>query len=190
MSNYAAEYLQALESFLGRPEDRRSRVPEPIDDGLPPIYALFFDDWPVRGVLSAFTLGAGLAPHLKDLEAHVELVLSLRTTDMRWGLALAFLAERCRSHIEIGLGSTMNMGQPLSNESTMSALVVTRPHQWPELPRLEAGSRSLTILEASPLYPSELPFAKARACGCLERHIASHRYDVSRPEFGAHDHGV
>jgi hypothetical protein len=189
MSNYAAEYFHALESLLGRPEDRRGRAPEPIDDGLPPIYALFFDDWPMPGVLSAFTLGAGLAPHLKELDAHVELVLSLRTADERWGLALAFLAERCRSHIVIGIGSTMDMGGPLSTESAMSSFVVTRPHQWTEPPRLQADSRRVMILEAHPLYPSELPIARARACNCIERHVAGHRYDVARPELGAHHHG-
>ena len=189
MSNYAADYFQALESLVGRREDRRRPVPEAVDDGLPPIYALFFDDWPVQGVLSAFTLGAGLGAHEEDLDAHVELVLSLRTADERWGLALAFLTEWCRRHIQIVPGSTMNMGEPLSLESAMSALVVTRPHQWPEPPRLRVGSRFVTVLEAHPLYPSELPIARARACNCIERHVTGHRYDVGRPELGAHRHG-
>jgi hypothetical protein len=56
--NYAGEYFALLERLIGRPENRLTRVPEP------PVYALFFENWPADGMLSAFTPGVGLSRHV------------------------------------------------------------------------------------------------------------------------------
>ena len=91
---YAEDCFAAYERLIARPESRCGRVTEGQPaDGMPSVYAIFFDDWPVPGVLTAFTLGAGLGLHVQRLDAHVELVVSLATTDKRWGLAAAYLVE-------------------------------------------------------------------------------------------------
>src|SRR6187455_2980910 len=114
MGSYAEDYFASLERLIGRTEDRRSRATEvPPADGMPPAYAVFYRDWPIPGVLSAFTLGAGVGRHVERANAHVELVVSLATGDMRWGLAAAYLVEDCRTHLEIDIGTTLDMSRPL-----------------------------------------------------------------------------
>src|SRR5262245_40962443 len=104
MPNYAEEYFDALAALIGRREDAINRVPGDTDDGMPPVCAVFFRDWPVPGVLTAFTLGVGLGLHVESLAAHVELVVSMNTESQVWGAAAAYLAEQCRSHLELDCG--------------------------------------------------------------------------------------
>lgn len=183
MGSYAEEYFAALERLIGRPEDRRTRMPDRVADGMPPVFALFFDNWPADGVLSAFTLGAGLGRHVAAVDAHVELVVSLATRDLRWGVAAAYLTERCRTHREIGPGATLNMDEPLSDESSMTGFMVTHPHQWPTPPRIDVSGRAVVILEAHPVYASELQLIDSGHCSQVEAEVAGATYDVRRPEI-------
>src|SRR5262245_55939534 len=95
MGNFAEEYLDAIERLTGRSEDG-NQVIESSRPGLPAVTVLYFHDWPVDGVLSAFTLGVSLGSHVEQLGGHPELVVSLKTTDRQWGLALGVLAEEAR----------------------------------------------------------------------------------------------
>jgi hypothetical protein len=182
MTTYAHDYFDALARLLGRTEDRRSRVMSAAPaDGMPPVYALFYDHWPQPGILTAFTLGGGLGLHADQVDAHVELVLSLATTDMRWGLAAAHLVENCRAHDVIDVGTTLDMGEPLSIESPMSAFLVTEPHHWSAPPRLRVGERTVTLFEAHPIYPSELERFRQGGREQLQQRLLGPTYDPKRP---------
>ncbi|MEA2700302.1 MAG: hypothetical protein QOI66_4573 [Myxococcales bacterium] len=181
MSNYAEEYFEALEALVGRREDSLNRVSGNGDDGLPHVYALFYKDWPHPGVLTAFTLGAGLGRHVRSLDAHVELVVSVKTEDLSWGLAVAFLAEQSRSHLEFDYGTTLNMQEPIAEGSAMTGLFLTPPHHWSQPPRLQVAGRTVVILEARPVYPSELECARAQERQQLLGILEGPTYDGGRP---------
>lgn len=181
MQNYAHEYLDALESLLGRREDRITRVPNEHDDGLPHVYALFFDNWPRPRILSAFTLGLGLGLHVASLNAHVELVVSMETTDPSWGAAVAFLGEQCRAHVELEPGATLDMKESLAEGSSMSGFMVTRPTLWPESPILRVADRRVVILEARTLYPAELALARGDGREAIRQALTRPNYDPRRP---------
>jgi hypothetical protein len=180
MTTYADDYFAAVERLVGRPEDRIKQVSNEADDGMPPACGLLYDDWPRAGVLTTFTLGAGLGLHVEAFDAHVELVVSLSTADPHWGLAAVYLTERCRNHLELLPGTTLNMGEPLSDESSMTGFIITKPHHWDAPPRLELSDRSVVILEAHPAYASELDLA---AMGCrdeIELALTGPTYDPRR----------
>jgi hypothetical protein len=56
MTNYADDYFAEIERLTGRPEDGNSAI-QSSRRGLPPVYVSYYRDWPVEGVLTAFTLG-------------------------------------------------------------------------------------------------------------------------------------
>lgn len=160
MQNYAQLYFDALETLLGRREDQITRVSSACNDGLPPASALYFNDWPCAGVLTAFTVGLGLGLHVSSLDAHVELFVSMATTDVSWGAAAAFLGEQCRLHLELEPGATLDVREPLSSESSMSGFIVAQPTHWTIPPILRISDRRVALLEARPLYPAEILLAR------------------------------
>lgn len=180
VQNYAQEYFDALEKLVGRREDRINRVPSGRDDGLPHAHSIFFNDLPRAGVLTAFTVGLGLGLHGRGLDAHVELVVSMQTTDLSWGAAVAFLGEQCRVHVELEPGATLDMKEPLASGSTMSGFIIARPSLWPSPPILSLSDRRVAILEARALYPAELAFARLTSRDRILDGLAGPNYDPRR----------
>ena len=81
------------------------------------------------------------------------------------------------------MGSVLDMGEPLSSESEMSALLVTEPHQWSTAPRFEADERQIVVLEAHPIYPSERTRARSGERERFQDHLRGATYDPRRPEI-------
>jgi hypothetical protein len=187
VQNYAQLYFGALEKLLGRREDRINRVPSGHNDGLAPAYALYFNDWPCAGVLTAFTVGLGLGLHVRSLDAHVELMVSMASTDLSWGAGAAFLGEQCRLHLELQPGATLDMKEPLSSGSSMTGFIVAAPTAWSAPPILLISERRVAILEARPLYPAELAFAQFGDRRRILDSIGDKNYDARRPALALGD---
>jgi hypothetical protein len=180
MRNYAEEYFAVLERLVGRPEDGRMMIPS-SRPGLPGLCVLFFPDWPVDGVLSAFTLGVALGSHVEELGGHPELVISLRTTDPLWGQGLGILSESARDQALVSVGSTLVAPEPISAESPMTGFILTHPHhRGGEALRFRVADRDVVILEAHPLLPSELVAAREGGREELVKNLFGARYDVNR----------
>lgn len=183
MANYAQQYFEALKQLVGRREDLINRVPNAHGDGLPPAHALFFRDWPRPGVLTAFTVGLALGRHVTSLDAHVELLASMETNDISWGAAVAFLGEQCRRHVELQPGVTLNMKEALASNTSMTGFIVSKPTLWAAPPVFELSDRRVVILEARPLYPAELAFARVESRERLLEALGGPNYDACRPQI-------
>jgi hypothetical protein len=145
------------------------------------VTVLFFHDWPVDGVLSAFTLGVALGSHVEELGGHPELVISLRTTDRRWGEGVGYLSEEARDQAVLGVGATLDIREPISAESPMTGFILTHPHhRGGETIRFRVADRDVVILEAHPILPSELVAGRQGGREELVRCLFGARYDVNR----------
>ena len=182
MTNYAETYLQYLEKLVGRREDHIKPI-ESTRPGLPIVYVLFFHDWPCKNVLTSFTLGIAMGKHIEEVGGHIECVVSLDTNDFSWGLAVAFLAEQARDQALLSYGSTLNMGEQISRESQMSAFILSAPHQWSGTTHFHHGRRVVTLLEAHPIYASELEYAAQICRHEIAQKVQGACYDVHRQSF-------
>lgn len=182
--NCAEELFQHLERLTGCSETERIRIGT-VPSELPAVYALFFPGFPGPGLLTSLTLGVGLGSHVDELASHVEIVTTLHTEDRAWGLAAAQLAEEAREQAVLAPGSTLSCDDPISEASEMSGFVLTYPHLWPRsATRFRCDDRTVTLLEAHPLYPGELAAirhcSRDRATAILE----GPTYDPCRAELG------
>ncbi len=179
MTNFAKDYLAAIDRLTGRPEFGNATI-ESSRPELPPVFVSFYRDWPVNGVLSAFTMGVSVGAHVEALGAHPELVISLRTTDRTWGAGLGFASERARHQALLGIGSTLDLREPITSESAMSGFVLTQPHhRGGEEIRFRFEDREVVILEAHPVLPSELLIARQNRAEFSAR-LSGARYAVNR----------
>ena len=179
IGNFAESYLAAIERLTGRSENGNAII-ESSRPGLPPVTVLFFNDWPVAGVLSAFTLGVSLGSHVEEIGGHPELVVSLETTDRRWALALGVLAEQARDQAMLSIGSTLDMPAPITDGSPMTGFMLTRPHHLDGADIcFRVDDRDVVILEAHPVLPSELVLARQSRAE-LSKRLFGARYDVNR----------
>jgi hypothetical protein len=79
------------------------------------------------GFLTAITYGLSLAEHPEWRLGKPELVISVRSSDERWARAAGFLADRLRGLSSFAYGETVNFGEKVSPESSMSAFVIFAP---------------------------------------------------------------
>lgn len=88
-------HLAHLESLT----DSVEPIFKPIDSthaGLPPVTAVIYRDLPEPGLLTGLTYGLSLADHAEWVGGKPELCITVRSQNVRWAIAVAFLAEQLR----------------------------------------------------------------------------------------------
>ena len=154
--NYAAAFYGVLDELIGAKDNGITQI-DSTRPGLPAVFVHFYENFPTTGILTAVTLGVALGLHGDD--GHAELAVSVRSSDQSWGLGAGFLAERARDQVVLARRSTLNMREPISTESAMSAYLITDAPSWAPSPielQTKDGRRTVCILNAIPIFDSEL----------------------------------
>jgi hypothetical protein len=151
----AEAVLRVLEGLFGR-EDSIHKI-DSTQPGLPAVYCFFYRDLPEKGTLTAVTYGVSEANHHSWIHGRPELIISLDTNDLSWGIAAAMLAEAARGQHPMGYGSTLSLPKPISHESGMSSFLLFAPSFLDrEQSRIELPSKTVHLCGAYPLYPGEV----------------------------------
>ena len=105
MASSEEQYLDYLDGLIaGEPEFRKIS-----EDGVfPPVFIVMYRDIPSSGMTTTFTMGLSSIdfPHWKL--ARPELVISVESYDIAWGLAVGYIAYQARGHYGFHMGETID----------------------------------------------------------------------------------
>jgi Suppressor of fused protein (SUFU) len=122
----------------------------------PPLHVLWFDNLPDKGDSIGITYGLSLADHKKWVHGRPELIIAVHSNDPSWSLAAGEVAYRLRGNFPFCYGDTIGFRTRISDESEMSAFVVSTPSVLEEQDRIVwQEGWDIHIAQLYPIYESE-----------------------------------
>jgi hypothetical protein len=154
-----------------------------------PVLSIRYMDCPQPGTLLGFTFGISAVANPLWGGLRPELAICVDSTDARWAWALADIGDRVRTTSVFLPGDTIEIGEPISDESAMESFVLWHQLITDDEAIFAPGDREVVLVQAIPLHRSELEHLRRqtdRAVGVREflRTLAEHDLavtDVRRP---------
>ncbi len=122
----AERYLAHLDRLAPGREPSFTQI-ESSNPAMKGVTAIAYRDLPEVGFITAVTYGLSLAEHPDWRDGKPELLISVFSRDGRWAVAAASIAEQLRGTAAFSYGETIDFGEPVSADSSMSAFVVFAP---------------------------------------------------------------
>jgi Suppressor of fused protein (SUFU) len=158
----AGRFLDHLNRFSGGIEPVMYRV-DSTHEGQGPITSIVYNDLPEPGCLTAITYGLSLSTHRDWLLGKPELIISVRSTDIAWALAVAIFAEELRGACPFSYGGTLDHGERIAAESEMSAFVTFAPGALdPPDAEIDLVDCKVFLTGCYPIHESERQFIQKR----------------------------
>lgn len=163
----------------------------PLDSTIPgaPRVAYFvYKDVPEPGHITGVTYGLSEVEHPAWRFARPELIISVRSTDGHWPVAVALVANRLRGQCPFTYGEVINFSERISPDSEMSAFFVFAPSIL-ERDAYDAidvgGPQKLSLAGIYPIYDSERDVISEIGLKRFWHHPNFDLYDVRRPRIEA-----
>ena len=175
-------YLAHLDKLTGGMEPQFL----PIDSthpGLPKVHAITYVDLPEPGFVTALTYGLSLADHPEWRLSKPELCISVQSTEVAWGFAAGFLAERLRGECPFRYGDTVDLGEPVTPGSDLSAFLVFAPIGMDREDYLDidvGDDKPITISGFYPIHESERTYIRENGLASFWE-LDWDPYDTRRP---------
>jgi len=151
--NTVQEYLDWLDQISGS----KGKI---YDIGgkelLPQIFVAIYDQIPELEHKTAYSFGLSSVPHEEWRSGRPELVISVRSSDDSWGLAMGEIIKEKRDAHLFEYGSVFNFGERISDESEMSAFLVFANSLFdPGDERAVFSDRTISLSQLYPIYAEE-----------------------------------
>lgn len=153
---------------------------------LPPVYVFVFRDYPDKNLTTFVTYGLSEVTHPTWHFGRPELLLSVESEKMAWGVGLAFVVNQFRGEKLFSLGSVYRLDCPIIEESGMSGFVIFKPSFLTlDDSILQLSGKTVYLTQAYPIYPGEadLIAEKGFESFWLDERLVD-VYDVGREEVG------
>jgi hypothetical protein len=146
-------WLRALEGRFGKvAEIRNVQVGEN-----PTIFVFFFRDLPRPGMTTAITCGLARANHPDWKVGRPELMISMRSDRLDWGLTAGFLASAYFKQKRFSYGDVFRVDVPLAEDTEMKAYVLWAPaFLTKEQAKFNLGAKPIHLVSMYPLHEQEL----------------------------------
>lgn len=143
--------------------------------------AIGYQDLPEPGLLTGVTYGLSLARQETWTLGRPELSICVRSTDPKWVLAIAHLADSLLLDCPFSYGSTINFGEPISGDTRLDGFVVFAPLVvGPEDSSVDVGDDlPINIVGLYPTYASERRFITEHGLEAFWR-LDWDPYDITR----------
>jgi Suppressor of fused protein (SUFU) len=139
---------------------------------------------PEPGTLTMVTYGISEAMHPDWKQGRPELVVSLDSEDMAWGMAAAYMAEAARGDFPFAYSQVLNFNRAISEESPMSAFFLFAPSFLNgEQAKLTLPNKMVFLYGAYPLYPGETELIERIGLEKFWNLPGFDLYDVKRPDL-------
>lgn len=126
MGTPVEEYLAHLDRIF-QVEPRFHPIDSPRHPGVGRVVGIVYPDMPEPGLITGVTYGLSLVDHSAWKFGRPELILTVRSTDFAWPFAMAEVASGLRGECPFCYGDVIGFGEPMSEESEMSAFFVFGP---------------------------------------------------------------
>ncbi len=155
MTQAIEQYLKYLDG-LARREGEYHLVTKRTEK--PSMWVVDYRNVPEDGHLTAFTFGLSSVNHSDWKYGRPELVLSIQSDCVDWGLAIGFLGSKLRGKCPFSYGTVLRFGDQITAESEMDAFLVFVPTVLTkEQAHVELSDRTINIVQAYPIYGKEIP---------------------------------
>lgn len=122
----------------------------------PPIFVVIFDGLPEAGHKTAYSFGLSSISHREWRYSRPELVISVKSRDNSWGLAMGEVIRQMRHTHLFEYGSTIGFGDRISDESEMSAFLVFANSMYDKGDEMSMFSdRTISLSQLYPIYAEE-----------------------------------
>ena len=148
-------YLDCLDGLFGV-EPRFFPFKEVMDGGAE-ILCLVYEGVPGPGHLTAVTFGLSEGDHPDWKHGRPELMISVSSDDIAWGLAAAELVRQLRGKCPFSYGDVIGFGEKIASDSEMSAFFVFAPSIFEpsQIQNLQVGDHTIHVVGLYPIYESE-----------------------------------
>jgi hypothetical protein len=176
------QFLHALEARFGKVAEIRNVQ---VGEG-PTIFVFFFRNFPRPGVTTAITCGLARANHPEWKLGRPELMVSMRSERLDWGLAAAFLASNYYKKKRFQYGDVFRVDVPLADDTDMKAYVVFAPaFLKPEQAKFDLGGKPIHLTALYPLHEEELAYYERVGLETLWRSEGFEMDNPARPPLKA-----
>jgi Suppressor of fused protein (SUFU) len=139
---------------------------------------------PEPGTLTMVTYGISEAMHPDWKQGRPELVVSLDSEDMAWGMAAAYMAEAARGDFPFAYSQVLNFNRAISEESPMSAFFLFAPSFLDqEQTKLVLPNKTIFLYGAYPLYAGETNLIEQIGLEKFWNLPGFDLYNVKRPDL-------
>ena len=150
---FGKEWLSALESRFGEVNEIRKMQA----DGGPTIFAFYFRDLPEPGFITAVTCGLSRANHPDWKLGTPELMVTMRSDSLNWGLAAAYFASSYYGEKRFSYGDIFKIDDPISDDSEMNAYLLFSPAFLDnDQSQFDLGGKPINLVAMYPLYDDEI----------------------------------
>jgi hypothetical protein len=182
MKPVVEQYLEHLEQMVGVRGEYHLATEA---DELPAIWDIVYRDTPEEGDLTAFTFGLSSVEHTDWRLGRPELVISVHSSSLNWGLALGFLVKRFRGKCPFSYGNVVRFGGPVCDESGMSAFLIFIPTILEkDQAQVNLHDRTINIVQAYPIYEEEIRLIEQAGAQRFFMQEGVDFYDVRRKNTG------
>ena len=146
-------WRNALEARFGKASEVRNVQ---VGDG-PNIFVFFFPDLPRNGSTTAITSGLARADHPDWKLGRPELMVSMRSDRLDWGLSAGYFASIFFRKKRFSYGDVFRADIPLAEDTDMNAFLLFAPSfLQPEQARFDLGGKPIHLVSMYPLYDDEI----------------------------------
>lgn len=156
---------------------------ESLMPGLPKVTCMVYRDVPEKGWTTGVTYGLSLGDHPSWTVGRPELTITVESPDEVWPLAVAQMANKLRGRCPFTYGERINFGEPVSEDSDMSAFFVFAPSILPpEVSRdIDVGARlPLNISGVYPIHAAEMATIEKIGLKAFWHHPDYDQFSVTR----------
>jgi hypothetical protein len=172
------QYLRWLEEIAGE----RSKIYDiGGKDTWPQLIVVMYEDLPEPGYTTTYSFGLSSVEHKEWKLSRPELVISVNSSDMAWGLAMGELIKQERGISLFEYGSIFNFGEPISDESEMSAFLVFANSLYDKGDEsIDLADRKISLSQLYPIYQEEIELIKSVGAENFFFHYGIDFYNVQR----------
>lgn len=168
-------WLRALEARFGKVGEIRHVQ---VGDN-PNIFVFFFPNLPRPGSMTAVTCGLARADRPEWKFGRPELMVTMRSERLDWGLAAAYFASAFFGQKKFSYGDIFNIDLPLAEDTQMKGFLVLAPSfLTPEQAKFDLGGKPIHLFAMYPIYEEEI--ALYHRIG-LEAFVKHEGFEVDNP---------
>jgi hypothetical protein len=124
----------------------------------PAVLVASFSDFPASGHTTSFSFGLSSYKRTEWVYGRPELMISVKSTDVSWGLAMGEMIRNARGTSTFRYGTILNFEQPVADDSKIDSFLVLNNSLLPESQsKLALPDYVVNIAQLYPVFHEEWP---------------------------------
>ncbi|KFF02249.1 suppressor of fused domain protein [Chryseobacterium luteum] len=147
-----------------------------------PVASFNYENVPEKDYITSITFGVSEFNNPEWTEGRPELMLTVQSTDMNWGKALAFIGAELIEEYNFEYGEVIHFGDQISKDSKMTSFFVFAPSilESDDYENIKIEDRNINLVALYPIYKEEEETIEAVGLEEFMNHPSYDMYSVTR----------